>query len=142
MYAVIRIRGSVNISPRIEKALQIMNLRRVSNLSLWPETPHSLAMIKKVKDYVAFGKINDDVLEKLVLKRAKPLVPEEKVDLKKVAGELKKGKTPRQTGIKNLFKMSPPLGGYERKGVKVPFNQGGALGDRKEKINELIEKMI
>jgi large subunit ribosomal protein L30 len=142
MYAVIRIRGTVNMTPRIGSALETMNLRRVSNLSLWSETPQSFEMIKKVKDYVTYGKIDDATLKELIEKRAKPVKAGEKVDAKKVFAALKEGKYPRAAGIKNLFKMSPPKGGYERKGIKVVFRIGGALGDRKEKINELIQRMM
>jgi len=142
MYAVIRIRGTVNIAPRIETTLEIMNLRRTNNLSLWSEIPQSLKMIKKVKDYTTFGKINDETLKLLIEAKAKPLESEEKLDAKKVLADLKAGKTLRQAGVKNCFRMSPPRKGFERKGIKVAFVIGGALGERKEKINDLIKRMI
>jgi large subunit ribosomal protein L30 len=37
--------------------------------------------------------------------------------------------------------LHPPRGGFERKGIKVPFTTGGALGNRGDKIVDLIEKM-
>lgn len=40
---------------------------------------------------------------------------------------------------KNLM---PPRGGFERKGVKMPYNKGGALGYRGTAINELIKRML
>jgi large subunit ribosomal protein L30 len=45
-------------------------------------------------------------------------------------------------GLKPFFKLSPPLKGFERKGIKTPFSLGGALGYRKDHINELVERMI
>ena len=42
----------------------------------------------------------------------------------------------------NIVHLHPPRGGFERKGIKTPFVSGGALGDRKEKINDLIKRMI
>src|SRR3989344_4075280 len=45
-------------------------------------------------------------------------------------------------GLKLNFRLKPPVGGFERKGVKIPFSLGGALGYRKEKINDLIIKML
>lgn len=45
-------------------------------------------------------------------------------------------------GLKLFFKLTPPKGGFERKGTKRPFSLGGALGYRKEKINDLIKKML
>lgn len=44
-------------------------------------------------------------------------------------------------GLKKTIRMHPPRGGFERKGIKVSFKAGGALGYRGDKIIELIEKM-
>jgi len=38
--------------------------------------------------------------------------------------------------------LHPPRGGFRRKGIKVPFKVGGALGYRGDKINELLERMM
>jgi large subunit ribosomal protein L30 len=38
--------------------------------------------------------------------------------------------------------LHPPRGGFERKGIKIPFKVGGALGYRGEKINDLIKRML
>ena len=45
-------------------------------------------------------------------------------------------------GMKPFFKLNPPKKGFERKGIKVPFAQGGVLGYRKDKINNLLMRMI
>lgn len=142
MYAVIRIRGTVNVSPSIKTGLEHMNLRRANNLSLWAEDSKSEGMIKKVKDYVAYGKVSDDVLKELIALKAVPVEAGKKIDAKKAVEELKKGKSLKALGIKNIFTMSPPRGGFDRKGIKVPYKLGGALGNRKEEINELIKKMM
>ncbi len=42
----------------------------------------------------------------------------------------------------NIFHLTPPRGGFERKGVKMPYNKGGALGPRGSAINELIKRML
>ncbi len=39
-------------------------------------------------------------------------------------------------------RLCPPRKGYGRKGIKMPYSLGGATGDRKEKINELITRMV
>lgn len=142
MYAVIRIRGTVNIAPRIETALEVMNLRRANNLSLWADTPQTLKMIKMVKDYTTFGKINDETLAALIEAKARPIEGGTKLDTKKILSDLKAGKTLKQVGVKNCFTMSPPRKGFERKGIKVAYVIGGALGDRKDNINKLIMRMI
>jgi len=142
MYAVIRIRGTVNISPNISKTLEHLNLRRINNMSLWKDEPQMLRMIKTVEDYVAFGEINDETLKEVISKKGKPIDNTQKFDLKKAVEEIKKGKTLNQAGVTNCFRMSPPRGGFERNGVKKSFKMGGAAGNRKEKINELIMRMM
>ncbi|MBW2970579.1 hypothetical protein KY320_00300, partial [Candidatus Woesearchaeota archaeon] len=44
--------------------------------------------------------------------------------------------------LKPYFRLSPPRGGFERKGVKNSFKSGGAAGYRGSKMNELIKRMI
>jgi len=140
MYAIIRIRGNVSISPDTQKTFEMLNLRRVNNLSVWPESNHTLKMLKKVENYSTFGIIDENTFKKVVEKRGKILKKD--VDVKKASEEILKGKKFSEVGIKNCFRLSPPKKGFERKGIKKPFSIGGALGNRKEKINELIEKML
>src|SRR3989344_5510737 len=45
-------------------------------------------------------------------------------------------------GLKKFFRLNPPTHGFDRKGIKVPYSLGGALGYRKEKINDLVKRMI
>ena len=142
MYAVIRIRGTVKIAPKISTTLELLNLKRVNNLSIWPENEQTTQMIKMVMDYVAYGNISDAVLTELITKRGNTVEEGKKIDAKKAVSELKAGKTMNQAGLVNCFRMNPPRKGYERKGIKVPFKLGGASGNRKEKIDALILRMI
>lgn len=140
MYCVIRIRGAVGVAPKAKKTLEMLNLRRANNASVWPETVQSKRMLKLVEHMVAFGKIDEASLKELIEKRGK--VVEGKLDVKKIVEELSSGKTANQVGLVNCFKLSPPKGGFERKGVKTPYTQGGAYGDRKNNIGKLVMKMI
>ncbi len=140
MYAIIRIRGNINISPDTNKTFELLNLKRANNLSIWPENKQTLKMIKKVENYSTFGIISDEYITKVITKRGKAI--EGEVDLKKAAEEILKGKTFKEVNLKNCFRLSPPKKGFERKGIKKPYSIGGALGNRKEKINELIERML
>ncbi|MFH1133165.1 MAG: uL30 family ribosomal protein [Nanoarchaeota archaeon] len=45
-------------------------------------------------------------------------------------------------GDKKLLHLQPPRGGFERKGTKKQFTSKGALGYRKEKINDLLKRMM
>ncbi len=140
MYAVIRLRGTVNLAPKARKTLDLLGLKRINNLSLQMENEQSRKMIKSVEDFVTYGKINEVTLKELVEKRARAI--KGKIDSKKVLAELKAGKTVKEAGVRNLFTMSSPQGGFERKGIKVPYKLGGALGNRNEEINELIKRML
>jgi large subunit ribosomal protein L30 len=140
MYAVIRIRGTVSVAPNVKKTLEMLNLRRANNLSIWQDSEQIRLMFKEAENMLTYGKINDAVLAKLLEKRGEAL--EGKLDVKKALSELKSGKTANQAGVFNCFRMSPPKGGFERKGIKKSFNMGGAFGNRNEKINDLIEKMM
>ena len=142
MYAVIRVRGKVNVGPDIKKTFEHLNLRRANNLSLWQESEQTFRMLKTVESYATFGKINDAALKALLEKKAEPLREGAKIDAKKALEEIKKGKSLNDAGVFNCFRMSPPRKGYERGGIKKPYKSGGALGDRKEEISELIERMM
>ncbi len=139
MYAIIKIRGSINTAPKVKTTFDLLNLTRSNHLSIWPEDSSRLKMLKKVEGYATFGVINDDVLKELLEKKGNFI---EGSDAKKAFAALKEGKTPKEAGIKNCFRMNPPRKGYERKGVKKPYTLGGALGFRGEKINDLILKMM
>jgi len=47
MYAIIRIRGRVSTSPDTQKTFELLNLRRVNNLSIWPENYTNIKNVKK-----------------------------------------------------------------------------------------------
>ena len=44
--------------------------------------------------------------------------------------------------LKQFFKLSPPVGGFERGGIKKSYSIGGVLGYRGKEINKLLKKMM
>ena len=44
--------------------------------------------------------------------------------------------------IKKFYRLDPPRKGFGRKGIKMAFSKGGALGYRAEKINDLVKRMM
>ncbi len=139
MFAVIRIRGNVNLRAEIRDTFKMLRLSRVNHCVLIREDNPSLeGMIKKVKDWVTWGEISDKTLKDMVTKRGR--LPGDKVipskDVDSVTEKIKKN---GESGIKPVFRLSPPIKGH--KPIKHPFPRG-ALGYRKDKINELIERMI
>ncbi len=118
--AIIRIRGTDDVNGDIEATLRMLKLHKKHTCSVYDKTPVIEGMAVKVKDYVTYGEIDEETEKLLIEKR--PVVKEGKVQ--------------------NYFHLSPPRGGFERRGIKAPFSMKGALGYRKEKINLLIKKMI
>ena len=118
--AVIRVRGNIGLKTEIKDTLKMLNLHRSNFCAVVPKNDSYLGMIKKVKDYVTYGELDDETYKLLSEKR----------------GEKKGDK------LKPFFRLSPPKKGFGRKGIKIHFSKGGTLGYRGAKINELIKRMI
>jgi len=138
--AVVRIRGENNLNSDIKDTLKMLRLYRKHYCVVLDDTDSVRGMLKKVKDYVAYGNLTEDTFNILVSKRG---------ELYKGPVEDKKGKIKYNRFInvdnkkfKKYFRLSPPKGGFERRGIKVGFGECGVLGDRKDKINDLIKKMV
>ena len=98
--------------------------------------------IKLVRNNIAYGKIDEKTLIELIEKRGE-LNPEHKktkgkIDSKLIASKIIKNENLKDLEIKPFFRLHPP-----RKGInsKQHFPQG-VLGDHKEKINDLIKRML
>ncbi len=114
--AAIRLRGKWGVRKEIEDTLILLGLKRKNNLVVLENNNYNLGMLKKAKDYITYGEIKEETLKKLI-PRKEP-----------------KGKE------KLIFTLPNPKKGF--KSIKKGFNQGGDLGYRGEKINELVERII
>ena len=147
LLVVVRVRGLVGIKRPIADTMKVLKLYRKNYCVLVPMTESLVGMVKKAKDYVTFGEIDEATLASLLEQRGRIVgnkrLPE-KTDFVKLAKELLDGKKSLKDipGLKTFFRLSPPRGGFERKGIKHPFSIGGVLGYRKDKINELVRKML
>ena len=121
--AVVRVRGQLGLNKGISDTLKMLNIERKNYCTIVEGNPGTMGMIRKVKDFVTYGEIDDETEKLLAEKR----------------GE-KSSKDPEK--LKPFYRLSPPRGGFERKGIKQPFTLGGVLGNRKEKINDLIKRMV
>ena len=152
MYAVVQVRGVVNTRHEIKETLKMLRLHHINHCVLIPETPEYLGMIRKVKDFVAYGEVNAETLETILRTRGrllgnKPLTDEylktasSYSSVSELAealadGEIKLKDIPE---LKPVLRMHPPRKGY--KTIKRTFNQGGALGYYGREINSLLYKM-
>ena len=111
--AIIQIRGLVGAKQEVKDTMKMLNLQKKNSCVIVENTPAYKGMIQKVRDYVTYGEISEETI---------------------------KAMTPRKK--EKQYALNPPRGGFERKGIKKLFKYGGALGERGEKINELIKRMI
>jgi large subunit ribosomal protein L30 len=119
--AIILIRGKIGMHRDMKKTAELLRLFKKNTCVVYADTSVIRGMAVKLKDYITYGNIDEETYNLLVEKR---------------------GKKDADGKIKNIFKLNPPIKGFERKGTKQPFAANGALGDRKDKINELLKRMI
>jgi large subunit ribosomal protein L30 len=153
VYAIIRVRGTVNVKPNIKKTMKLLRLNRTNHCVLVEENPVNKGMLQIIKDYTTWGEINKETLAKLISSRGmlvgdKPITDEylkaatsygsiEKLSEALLDSKVKYKDIPE---VKPLFRLNPPKKGYRT--VKRSFVNRGSLGYRKEKINALIERML
>ena len=139
MIAVIRIGGLVKVKKPIAETLYRLRLRRKYSCILVDEkNKEVMDMVKKVKDYVAYGNINQETLVKLLKARMQVLDKKQVRDADVIAKEIINGKNLEELGLKSFFRLHPP-----RKGIKSKLHYPkGVLGDNKDDINKLIERML
>ena len=115
MIAIIRIKGQVKVRKDVIETLNRLGLKKKYSCRILDKPKEEeLGMLDKVRNFVAFGEINNDTYKKLVEARGKK--------------------------SKIFFRLHPPRKGIES---KKHFGVGkGVLGDNKEKINDLIMRML
>ncbi len=138
--AVVRVRGLIGVRHDIERTLKKLRLYKKNYCVVVQKSPSYLGMIKKVKDYVTWGGIDDGTYNALIEKR----MEEYKGRVSDSKGKINYNKFIDVNGkkIKKIFRLNSPKKGYGRKGIKVSFKVGGALGYREDKISDLIERML
>lgn len=138
MIIVIRISGMVDVPENVSYLLDSIRLRRKYSAILIHETPENMKMLNLIRSFVAFGKITNENLVKLISLRGERS-DGKKIDAESVTKNLDK-KSLHEQGLKPFFRLHPPRKGIES---KKHFGIGkGVLGDNKEHINLLLERML
>jgi len=140
MIAIIRIHGMIKVRFNIDETLNRLRLRRKYCCVVVNDSPEAKGMITKVRDFVAYGNITEETLAKLIKERAEK-IGDKKAKIEnpeKIAKELIAGKSFEELKIKPFFRLHPPRGGINSK----KHYPKGVLGDNKEGINKLIERML
>ena len=152
-YAVLRVRGTVNVTSDIKKTLQLLNLTRVNHCTVVVEKPSTKGMLQVAKDYITWGEIDKEMLSKLITSRGKlegdkeltndyvkSATSYDNIDKLSQAIIDNKFKYKDIPNVKPIFRLNPPKKGYE--GIKRSYINKRALGYRGKDINKLIKRMI
>ena len=150
--AVIRVRGTSDISREIKETLQMLHLTRNCHATLIDDRPSYLGMLRKARNYLTWGEISKEAIQLLVEKRgrlignkkltekyAQQIGHESLSDLAEAIYELRV-EYDSLLNIKPIFRLRPPKKGFKGK-VKRSYAAGGVTGYRGEAINELIKRM-
>lgn len=137
--AVVLIRGMIDMSQPLKDALRVLRLHHKNHCVVIADTPSSRGMLNKVKDYITWGEISSETYAELVERRGKEFKARLTDGKKKYSYATVEFKGKK---YKPYFALSPPVKGFGRKGIKVAFRAGGALGNRGEKMNDLIKRML
>ena len=151
MYAVVRVRGKVDVKRQVEDTLRILRLDGVNSCVIIPEDPVHKGMLNVAKDWITYGEIDKVTLVETLKKRLR-LKGNDRLDensFKKLTGksfeefadELIAGKVKLKDfkELQPLFRLTPPSHGF--KSVKEHYPKGD-LGYRGKEINELLIRMI
>jgi len=110
---VVQIKATIGIPQVVKDALKHLKLKKKNNCRIINDSPSIRGMLNKVKHLVTWGFIDEETLKMLKSKGEGP-----------------------------VFALQPPRKGFGRKGIKLPFSKGGAYGEREDKINDLIKRML
>merc|ERR1711970_1472829 len=157
---VVRIRGLNDMHPKTKKILQIMRLRQI-NLGVFMKVSKAATeMLKRVEPYLAYGYPNLKSVRELIYKRGFGKVNKQRLPLNDnsvvEAGLGKHGIIcmedlvheivtvgPHFTQANNFlwpFKLRAAKGGLAKK--RKGFCEGGQAGNREDKMNDLIARML
>ena len=159
---VIRIRGTIGVSPKAKKVMQLFRLRQLGNATFVKLNEATIRMLRLIEPYVTYGYPTRATVQKLIYKRGfgkinKQRVPiasnaviEEalgSVDICCTADLVNEIYTvgPNFKEANNFlwpFKLSSPKGGFSSKTKLLHYLEGGEAGARAEEINKLVKKML
>ncbi len=115
MIAAVRVRGDVDVGQRISRTLNDLKLRKKNQCVVYEDSDAIEGMLNVAKDYIAYGEIDEDTLEKLEDRKSE---------------EVEKG---------DVIDLTPPSGGYRN--TKKQAGQGGSLGKRGD-MDDLLDSMV
>ena len=151
----VRLDGLPNVRAREESTLNTLRMKRRFSAVILPDTVSFRGMLQRVKDHVTWSEAKGEDLGLLLSNRARTTqglgitdsYVEEKTKLSGVRDLLSALQSGRlklhelwQIGVKPVFRLHPPRGGFMRSS-KRPYADRGELGYRKDGLHDILTKM-
>jgi len=151
-YVAVRVRGHFAVRREIDQTLVHLRLDRPNHAVVVPKNDSYEGMLRRSRDWVAYGEIDAATLEAMLRGRArlagdKPLTDEyvqkhsSHASIEALAKAVASGsaKVTDVEGLKPVFRLNPPRRGYGGNKRHYPL---GALGSWGPDINGLIRRMV
>jgi len=158
---VVRIRGINQIHPRPRKVLQLFRLRQINNGVFMKINKATANMLRIAEPYIAWGYPNMKTVRELIYKRGYAKINGRRIPI--TDNRMIEERLGKRSGIICMedliheiytvgpnfkiasnflwpFKLNTPTGGWQKK--TNHFIEGGDYGNRENKINVLLRKMI
>lgn len=144
-------RGTVDVPYWAKSTLNYLNISKKFNATIVPESREYMGMLNKVRQLVAWCRVDNDTVKDLLDKKGRksssqPLrssdLPKEYTSFDKLASDIANDSIvlSKLDWIKPWFALNPPRGGF-KKTTKKQSSQGGILGENKILI-DLVKKMM
>jgi large subunit ribosomal protein L30 len=152
----VRLQGPVAVPQDIELSLRSLGLEKRFNASLLEKDDSTVGMLRHAKDYLTWGEVKPEDIAALLRECAEltggasltdKFVKENfgQESIQALVTALIQGQvglsTMWQKGIKPLFRLHPPSGGFDAS-IKRPFGSEGELGYRGPEISGLLARML
>ncbi|KAG5684794.1 hypothetical protein PVAND_014007 [Polypedilum vanderplanki] len=158
---VIRIRGVNKVAPKVKKVLQLLRLRQINNATFVKLNKATLNMLRIAQPYITYGYPTLKTVRDLIYKRGFVKHGGRRIPITDnfvIERKLKKGYNIQCVEdmvyqiytcgrvfkqVNNFlwpFKLNTPTGGWRKKNNH--FVEGGDFGNREDKINELVQRMV
>jgi 60S ribosomal protein uL30 len=158
---VVRIRGTIGVSPKVKKILQLFRLRQIHNAVFVKVNAATVNMLRLIEPYVAYGCPNLKSVRELCYKRGYGKVNGQRIPISSnavIAEVLGKynivcvedlvheivtvGENFKEaSNFLWPFKLTCPRGGFTGKMLNH-HNEDGAAGNQGTNINRLIKKLL
>ncbi|KDR08207.1 60S ribosomal protein L7 [Zootermopsis nevadensis] len=157
---VMRIRGINQVAPKVRKVLQLFRLKQINNGVFIKLNKATINMLRICEPYVTWGYPNLKSVRELVYKRGFAKFRGQRIPITSNAIIEKKLSKCNIICIEDLiheiftvgdkfkyasnflwpFKLNTPTGGWRKK--TNHYVEGGDFGNREDKINELLRRMV